>query len=55
MNKIEVGTKFVGNINKMYFEVVKIEGSLAIVKELSSNKKFNYGLKALEHCNITVI
>lgn len=52
----KVGTKFIGNVNNVEMEVIKIENNkLAVIKSVNSTKLFTYGLDALTRCNITII
>lgn len=53
--KFHPGTRFEGNVNGALFEVVKIEGSNAILKNLHTGDIFAYGLHALEKCNVTIL
>ena len=49
------GTIFRGNSNGALFEIVKIEKGNATIKCVHTGKCFVYGIKALEHCNITIL
>ena len=49
------GTVFIGNINGAKMEIVKIEGSSAVIKDHFSGKLFTFGLNALEKCDVTVV
>lgn len=67
--KFKARTQFVGNINGVLMEVVKVvdgwkgtfrEGRVskakhAIIKDLQSGQTFYYGLQALERCNVTIL
>ena len=65
----KVGTQFVGNVNKAKMEIVKIEreclgtesgrlreasSETVTIKDLKTGRKFTYGLKALEMCDVTI-
>ena len=52
---LKPGTKFFCNndINKE-MEIVKIENSSAIIKDLTTGKIFTYGLDALTYCYLTL-
>ena len=52
---LKQGTIFRGNANGVLFEIVKIENGNATIKCNNSGKSFVYGIKALEHCNITIL
>ena len=68
-DKFKIGTKFIGDINKASMEIISIKdkgtgtesgryaiaSKVAIIKDLKNGKLFNYGLKALERCNVTII
>lgn len=54
VGKFHRGTKFRGNVNGAEMEIVRIEGGNAIIKDLKTGRVFNYGLKALEHCDLEV-
>lgn len=53
------GTRFRGNVNGALFEVVKVEkhksGQSVTLKEIKTGNLYTYGLKALEHCDITIL
>jgi len=53
--RFTVETTFIGNINKVKMEVVKIEKGSCLIKDLRNGRSFSYGLQALEHCNVTII
>ncbi|MDF2879631.1 MAG: hypothetical protein K0R54_188 [Clostridiaceae bacterium] len=69
IGKFKVGTKFVGNTNKLMMEVIKIEknctgtesgyvkveSELVTIKNIETGKLFTYGLQGLERCDITII
>lgn len=56
INDFKVGTKMIGNVNKVIMEVVKIENNkLAVIRSMNSEKLFTYGLEALTRCNVTII
>lgn len=64
-----VGTKFVGNVNNVQMQIIAIkspwegcqyEGVLkpsprAYIRNLETGKISRYGLRALEHCDVTII
>lgn len=52
--KFHPGTRFRGNVNGAEMEVVRIEGTNAIIKDLKTGRVFTYGLRALEHCDVEV-
>lgn len=52
--KFHPGTRFRGNVNGAEFEVVRIEGKNAIIKDLKTQKLHFYGINALEHCNVEI-
>lgn len=49
------GTQFRGNVNGALFEVVKVEKHSITIKEIKTGNLYTYGVKALEHCNITIL
>ena len=49
------GTVFRGNVNGVLFEIVKVEKNNATIKCLNNGKFFVYGVRALEHCDITIL
>lgn len=51
--KFKPGTRFIGNVNGVEMEVVQIQNTMVVIKDLKGNI-FNYGLKALEHCDVTI-
>lgn len=67
--RFKVGTQFIGNVNKVPMEVVKIEDRLAgtsdegrypdskvaTIKNLLDGRTFRYGLRALEKCNVAIV
>ena len=53
-DKFKVGTRFVGDINKVPMEVVKIEGRNVVVKNLLNGQTFICGLRTLEKCYVTI-
>jgi hypothetical protein len=67
--KFNVGTKFIGNVNKAKMEVVKIENkqygtasgrlrtehTKAVIKDLKTGRTFAHGLQMLERCDVTII
>ena len=53
--KFRPGTRFEGNVNGALFEVVKIEGHNATLKNLHTGDIFTYGLRALEKCDVTIL
>ena len=67
--QFHVGTKFVGNVNHVPMHIIAIkdpwegcqyEGVLkpsprAYIRNLITGKIFSYGLRALEHCDVTII
>lgn len=53
--KFKHGTRFRGNVNGAEMEVVKIQGTLAVIKNLKTGDVISYGLKALEHCDVTIL
>lgn len=53
--KFKPGTKFRGIINGDLFEVVKIEGKIATLKHCPTGETINYGLRALEKCDVTIV
>ena len=52
--KFRVGTRFVGNVNKVPMEVVRIEGKNVIIKNLLNGQTFICGLRTLEKCYVTI-
>lgn len=58
---MEVGTKFVGKVNGHPFQLVDVKvdslsgNEYAVIKDLKSEQVFEYGMTALEHCEIEVI
>jgi hypothetical protein len=67
--KFEVGTQFVGNVNRAALEVVSIEqrplmtesgrirhtSPRVIVKNLKTGRQTTVGLALLEHCDVTIL
>ena len=62
--RIKVGTRFVGNVNGVEFEVITIQPVRAnvgcvdccvTVKVCGTGVLFTHGLKMLEHCDITIL
>ena len=48
------GTIFVGNANGAKMEIVKIEGDSVVIRDLHTDQKFVYGIRALKKCDVTV-
>ena len=53
--ELKPGTVFRGNINGALFEIVKIEGNIATIKEIKTGRTHVYGLMALKYCDITIL
>ena len=66
--QFQIGTQFIGNINKVPMQIVAIkawEGCLyhgiqrrspvAYIMDMETKRIFRYGLRALEHCDVTII
>ena len=53
-DNIVPGTIFVGNVNGAKMEIVKIEGDSVVIKDWHTGRKFIYGIKALEKCDVTL-
>lgn len=58
---MEIGTKFLGKINGHPFQLIDVKADplngkkYAVIKDLKTEKVFEYGLTALEHCEIEVV
>lgn len=58
--KFKPGTRFRGNVNSAEMEVVKIQSgrdgrnSLVVIKDIRTGNIINYGLNALEKCDVTI-
>lgn len=61
--RFKAGTIFSGNINQVKMEVLEIKKEdfkgchkeTVLIKDLTTGKKFSYGLRALERCSITIL
>lgn len=53
--KFHPGTRFRGNVNGKEMEVIRIEGTNAIIRDLQTGKVSCYGLHAMERCDLEVI
>lgn len=53
--KFNPGTRFRGNMSGAVFEVLKIENKVATVRDTKTGMTINYGLRALEKCNLTIL
>ena len=53
--KFKPGTRFLGNVSGVPFEVVKVENHNVTIKNLHSGDIFTYGLRALEKCDVTIL
>ncbi len=52
---MKAGTVFIGNVNKHKFQIVKTKGDTATIKDLTTGKTISYGVKALKHCDISIL
>ena len=53
-NNFYPGTRFRGNVNGAEMEVVRIEGGIAVIKDLKTGREFMHGLRALEHSDVEI-
>lgn len=58
---MNIGTKFVGKVNGCLCQVVDVKiddlngKKYAVIKDLKTNKVFEYCMKTLEHCELEII
>ncbi len=52
--KFHTGVQFRGIVNGAEMEIVRIEGTNAVIKELKTGRTFHYGIAALERCDVEV-
>jgi hypothetical protein len=63
IGRFKPGTVFKGNINGVQMVVIKIQKEnlngcnkeLAVIKDMTTEKTYTYGLRALERCNVTIL
>lgn len=68
--KFKQGTRYIGNISRTESVILKIEnpdvygtetgvpmkeGEQAYIMDLETGNRYSYGLKALEHCDVTIL
>ena len=52
--KFHRGTCFRGNVNGAEMQVVRVEGGIAVIKDLKNGREFMHGLRALEHSDVEI-
>ena len=54
-SKLKPGTRFRANVSGAVFEILKIENNVATIRDVKTGMTINYGLRALEKCDVTIL